>query len=57
MNEIGVGFRYLICKFQSMTETKIKLGTLVGLQIKQLLHDFTFKNKLNALQKITWDSL
>lgn len=39
-----------------MSKAKIKESIFVGSQIKQLFHDPTFKNKLNAVNKVARDA-
>lgn len=50
----GSGFVYLKEKFSKLSEAKINEGLFVGPQIRQLVKDKSFKEKLNDQEKLTW---
>lgn len=53
----GDGFQYLKEKFGTLkTEAKIKAGVFIGPEINKLIHDETFRNKLNRLELAAWDA-
>jgi hypothetical protein len=53
----GYGFQYLKEKFGAKkTDAKLKAGIFVGPQIRELIRDREFRNKLTPLELATWDS-
>lgn len=48
------GFQYLVAKFPKISSAKLKEGIFVGPQIRELLHDATFAESLNALELEAW---
>lgn len=56
MDRSGDGFLYLKEKFPKLSEAKIKEGIFVGPQIRQLMKDDIFKEKLSDLEKSAWES-
>lgn len=54
MPKDGDGFLYLKEKFPKLSEAKIKEGIFVGPQIRQLMKDKTFEEKLNDQEKLAW---
>lgn len=50
------GFLYLKEKFPKLSEAKIKEGVFIGPQIRQLIKDNIFKEKLSDLEKSAWES-
>lgn len=51
------GFKYLLQLFPTMTESKIKEGIFVGPDIRKLMKDDNFNDKLNATELRAWLSL
>lgn len=51
MDRNGNDFLYLKEKFSKLSDAKIKEGVLIGPQIRQLMKDAIFKEKLNDLEK------
>ena len=47
MCQNSTGFMYLKNKFSRISDTKIKEGVFVGLQISELIQDIKFDEKLN----------
>lgn len=56
MDRDGAGFLYLKEKFPKISDAKIKEGIFVGPQIRQLMKDEIFKEKLSDLEKSAWES-
>jgi DNA repair photolyase len=50
LDKESAAFKYLIQKFPSLSETKIKEGIFVGPDIRQLLNDNNFEQTLDNLQ-------
>lgn len=50
----GNGFLYLKEKFPKISDAKIKEGIFVGPQIRELIKDEQFEEKLNVLEKSAW---
>jgi hypothetical protein len=48
------GFQYLVARFPKISSAKLKEGIFVGPQIRELLHDATFAESLNALELEAW---
>jgi len=47
-------FLYLKEKFPAISDAKIKEGIFVGPQIRQLIEDNVFEQKLSATEKAAW---
>ena len=57
MDHDGNGFQYLREKFAAeKTDAKLKAGIFVGTQIRELMCDPEFKNKLNPLEFAAWEA-
>lgn len=56
MDRNGSGFTYLREKFPKVSDAKIKEGIFVGPQIRELLKDNIFEEKLSLLEKSAWKS-
>lgn len=56
MDKTGPGFEYLKTKFPGISDAKIKEGIFVGPQIRKLIKDSNFSEKLNKLEKQVWTS-
>jgi hypothetical protein len=56
INKEGEGFDYLRQKFPCTSEARINNSIFVGPQVEQLFQDPNFKNKLNAANRIAWDT-
>ena len=56
MDKEAEGFAYLRAKFPSISDSKIKEGIFIGPQIRQLLKDNAFKEKLSPAERRAWDS-
>lgn len=56
MDKDGTGFEYLRMKFPKISDMKIKEGIFVGPQIRDLLKDHIFTERLNSLEKAAWES-
>ena len=54
MDRTGEGFTYLKNKFPKVSEAKIKEGIFVGPQIRELMRDHEFDEKLNDIEKAAW---
>ncbi|GBN26043.1 hypothetical protein AVEN_233049-1 [Araneus ventricosus] len=54
MDKTGDGFNFLKTKFPRLSEAKIKEGTFVGPQIRQIFKDSTFLKHLNRKEKRSW---
>ncbi|GBP18527.1 hypothetical protein EVAR_12988_1 [Eumeta japonica] len=54
MNKNGDRFCYLKKKFPNISDAKIKEGIFVGPQIRNLLADEEFEQKLNPIEKSAW---
>ena len=53
----GNGFQHLREKFGTeKTDAKLKAGIFVGPQIRELMCDPEFKNKLNPFEFATWEA-
>lgn len=52
----SAAFKHLEVVFPKLSEAKIKAGVFVGPQIKKLMHDSKFPDKLSALEKRAWRS-
>jgi len=48
------GFLYLKEKFPAISDAKIKEGIFVGPQVRQLIENNVFEQKLNATEKAAW---
>lgn len=57
MDKTGEGFLYLRSIFSKLSEAKLKEGIFVGPQIRQLMKDPTFDQKLTAKERDAWISL
>ncbi|KAH9631061.1 hypothetical protein HF086_015046 [Spodoptera exigua] len=56
MDRNGSGFLYLKEKFPKISDAKIKEGIFVGPQIRELIKDSRFEEKLSDLEKSAWKS-
>ena len=54
MDKSGVGFLYLKEKFPTISDAKIKEGVFVGPQIRELIKDKIFEERLNDTEKPAW---
>ena len=53
----GNGFQYLREKFGAeKTDAKLKAGIFIGPQIRELMCDPKFKNKLNPVEFAAWEA-
>jgi hypothetical protein len=50
----GEGFRYLVRKFQRVSDAKIKKGTFVGPHIKWVMNDKNSDEDLEGAKKRAW---
>lgn len=57
MDKNGAGFLYLKSIFPKLTEAKLKEGIFIGPQIRQLMKDQNFDQKLNDKELNAWTSL
>lgn len=53
----GIGFIYLKEKFLKLSKTKIKEGIFVGSQLRQLIKNKSFEEKLINQEKLAWKCL
>jgi phosphoenolpyruvate synthase/pyruvate phosphate dikinase len=56
MDKNGAGFTYLKHKFPRLSDAKIKEGTFVGHQIRELIKDEQFEEQLNEMVKSAWQA-
>ena len=57
MDHEGNGFQYLRQKFGAeKTDAKLKAGIFIGPQIREMMCDSEFKNKLNQLELAAWEA-
>ena len=56
LNKEGEGFKYLHSVFLSLSEAKIKEGIFVGPDIRKLMSDEKFDEKLNDIELQAWQS-
>jgi hypothetical protein len=54
LNKEGEGFKYLHSVFPSLSEAKIKEGIFVGPDIRKLMSDEKFDEKLNDIELQAW---
>ena len=54
LDKESAAFEYLTQKFPQLSEAKIKEGIFVGPQIRQLITDNQFEEKMNDLQLTAW---
>lgn len=50
----GLAFLHLRNKFKNLSEAKVKEGVFIGPQIKAVMHDEDFENKLSDGEKAAW---
>lgn len=55
MDKKGGGFLYLKEKFPKISNAKIKEGIFVGPQIRKLMKDNSFEQKLNDPKESAWE--
>lgn len=56
MDKTGAGFLYLKERFPKLSDAKLKEGIFVGPQIRMLLNDAEFEDRLNLLEWAAWKS-
>jgi len=54
MDKIGHGFEFVINKFPNVSNAKIKEGTFIGPQIRELLQDKQYDEDLKETERNTW---
>jgi len=54
LNKEGECFSYIEMKFPGISDAKLKEGIFDGPQIRQLLNDATFVDKMNNKEKAAW---
>jgi hypothetical protein len=57
INKEGEGFDFLRKTFPCISKIKIKESIFFSPRVKQLFQDPDFKNKLNAAERRTWDTV
>jgi hypothetical protein len=57
MNKTGRGFEYVRNKFPNVSDAKIKAGTFIGPQIRELMQDKQFDEDLNETERNAWLSV
>jgi len=56
MDKTSHGFKYLRNKFPNVSDAKIKEGTFIGPQIRELMQDKQFHEDLNETERNAWFS-
>jgi hypothetical protein len=54
MDKTGSGFQYLRNKFPNVSDTNIKEGTFIGVQIGELMQDRQFDEDMNETERNAW---
>jgi len=54
MDKTGLGFEYLRNNFPNVSDAKIKVGILIGPQIRELIQDKQFNEDLNETERNAW---
>jgi hypothetical protein len=54
MDKTGRGFEFVRNKFPNVSDTKIKEGIFIGLQIRDLMQDKQFDENLNETERNAW---
>jgi hypothetical protein len=53
-DKIGCGFAYMLNKFPSVSDAKIKAGTFIGPQIRELMQNKQFNKDPNETERNMW---
>ena len=56
MDHLGEGFKHICELFPNKTEAKLKQGVFIGLEIRKLLKDENFREKLNPNELAAWNA-
>ena len=56
MDHLGEGFKHIFKLFPNKTEAKLQQGVFIGPEIRKLLKDENFREKLNPNELAAWNA-
>ncbi|GBM21946.1 hypothetical protein AVEN_187944-1 [Araneus ventricosus] len=54
--KVGESFKYLCDQLPCLSEAKLKEGVFVGSDIRKMMKDENFENKMETNERKTWES-